>query len=87
MLGVEIIMSNGLALKSLQEKVSLTLFVVIGALAVVSYVTLHEIVAPTFDRLEYEEARTNLVRAERAIQNDLDNLNAITGDWGLWDDA
>jgi sensor domain CHASE-containing protein len=87
MFGVEIIMSNGLTLKSLQEKVSLTLFVVIGALAVVSYVTLHEIVAPTFDRLEYEEARTNLVRAERAIQNDLDNLNAITGDWGLWDDA
>ena len=54
MFGVENIMSNGLALKSLQEKVSLTLFVVMGALAVVSYVTLHEIVAPTFDRLEYE---------------------------------
>ena len=64
MFGAENIMSNGLALRSLQEKVSLTLFVVMGALAILSYVTLQEIVAPAFDQLEYEEARTNLVRAE-----------------------
>lgn len=58
-----------------------------AALAIFSFVTLQNIVAPAFDRLETEEARTNLVRAQRAIQNDLENLSAIAGDWGLWDDA
>ena len=80
-------MSKGEFGESLQEKVSITLFVVMGSLALLSYVTLHQVVAPTFDQLEIEQAETNLVRAERAIQNDLRNLNAITGDWGLWDDA
>jgi len=80
-------MSKTAESQSLQEKVSLTLLVVMGAMALLSYVTLQEIVAPTFDQLELDEARTDLIRAERAIQNDLDNLIAITGDWGLWDDA
>ena len=80
-------MSNGVAGKSLQEKVSLTLLGVMAVLALLIYVTLNRVVAPTFDRLELDEAETNLIRAERAIQNDLQNLSAITGDWGLWDDA
>jgi len=80
-------MSKALQLQSLQEKVSLTLFAVVATLALLSYVTLQEVVAPTFDQLELDGARTNLIRAERAIQNDLDNLSAITGDWGAWDDA
>lgn len=80
-------MSNGVARESLQEKVSVTLFVVMGAFGLLSYVTLQQVVAPAFDQLELNEARTNLVRAERAIQNDLDNLTAITGDWAVWDDA
>jgi len=80
-------MSNGVARQSLQEKVSLTLFVVMGVLAMLSYLTLQKVVAPTFGQLELAEARTNLTRAERAIQNDLDTLTAITRDWALWDDA
>ncbi len=80
-------MSKALELQSLQEKVSLTLLAVIAALALLIYVTLEAVVAPTFDQLELDEARTDLVRAERAIQNDLDNLVAITGDWSIWDDA
>lgn len=80
-------MSNRVTRKSLQEKVSLTLFSVMAVLALLSYTTLYRVVAPAFDRLEIDEASTNLVRAERAIQNDLQNLSAITGDWALWDDA
>ena len=72
---------------TLQQKVSLTLVAVMAALAVLSYVTLHAVVAPAFDQLELDEARTNLIRADRAIQSDLDNLTAIAGDWGQWDDA
>jgi sensor domain CHASE-containing protein len=44
-------------------------------------------VAPAFDELELKEAETNLNRAEKAIANDLENLSATTGDWGVWDDA
>lgn len=80
-------MSNDVVAQSVQEKVSLTLFVVMGALALLSYLTLQKVVAPAFDELELGQARTNLVRARRAIQNDLQHLSAITGDWALWDDA
>ena len=80
-------MSNGVTRKSLQEKVSLTLVGIMAVLALLIYTTLHRVVAPAFDQLELDNARTNLIRAERAIQNDLQNLSAITGDWGSWDDA
>jgi sensor domain CHASE-containing protein len=81
------IMSNGVARRSLQQKVSITLFTVMVALSLLSFIVLNEVVAPAFDELERKEAETNLVRAVKAIANDLDNLSAITGDWGLWDDA
>ncbi|MDH4071846.1 MAG: ATP-binding protein [Gammaproteobacteria bacterium] len=80
-------MSSTFAVRSLQQKVSVTLFIVMAALALLSYLTLQSVVAPAFDQLELDQATTNLVRAERAILNDLDNLNAIVGDWALWDDA
>ena len=80
-------MSNGVAQRSLQEKVSITLLGVMGVLAVLSFIVLKEVVAPAFDELELNEAKTNLNRAEKAIANDLENLSAITGDWALWDDA
>jgi sensor domain CHASE-containing protein len=66
---------------------TITLLVVVAVLAALSFVTLQKVVVPAFDKLELDDARTDLVRAQRAIQNDLDNLSAITGDWGLWDDA
>jgi sensor domain CHASE-containing protein len=58
-----------------------------GALAVLSFVVLNEVVSPAFDELELSEAQTNLNRAGKAMANDLENLSAITGDWALWDDA
>jgi len=80
-------MSNGVAQRSLQQKVSIVLLAVMGALAVLSFIVLKEVVSPAFDELELSEAQTNLNRAGKAIANDLENLSAITGDWGLWDDA
>ena len=80
-------MSNGVPKRSLQEKVSITRFAVMGALSVLSIIELKEVVAPAFDELELVEAEANLNRAEKAIANDLENLSAIAGDWGAWDDA
>lgn len=80
-------MSKGAARRSLQEKVSIALLAVMAVLAFLSFLVLEEMVAPAFDELELDQARTNLVRAEKAIANDLENLSAIAGDWALWDDA
>ncbi len=80
-------MSSGLARRSLQQKVSITLLVVMVALALLSFMVLKEVVAPAFDELEIKEAQRNLNRAEKAIASDLENLNAINADWAVWDDA
>lgn len=72
---------------SLQQKVSLTLLAVMGSMVLLSYIVLSTTIAPAFEKLELATAEKNLVRAERAIQNDLQNLSAIVGDWAPWDDA
>ena len=80
-------MSNGFSALSLQQKVSLTLLAVMTVLAVLSYAILTSMIAPAFDRLELDTARTNLNRAANSIQTDLDNLDAMVRDWAPWDDA
>ena len=58
-----------------------------GSMALLSYLVLSTTVAPAFAKLELAAAEKNIVRAERAIQNDLQNLSAVVGDWAPWDDA
>lgn len=72
---------------SLQQKVSVTLLAVMAALVVLSYLVLQATVTPAFDRMELAAADTNLVRAKRAIESDLDNLSSTVSDWAFWDDA
>jgi len=72
---------------SLQQKVSLTLLAVMGSMVLLSYLVLSTTVAPAFEELELATAETNIVRVERAIQNDLENLSAVVGDWAPWNDA
>ena len=79
-------MSNRYASLPLQRKVALTLLLTISAFAVISYLILLKVVAPAFENLELEAARSDLVRAEQAIQTDVSNLEAITADWAQWDD-
>lgn len=80
------IMSKGFAGLPLQRKVATTLVLVFAAFTVLSYVILEGVIAPAFDELDLEAARTNLIRAERAIQADLENLAAVNADWAPWDD-
>ena len=80
-------MRGKLASLSLQQKVSVTLLVVMAVLVLLSYLVLSTTVAPAFANLEQATAEKNIVRAKRAIQNDLQNLSAIVGDWAPWDDA
>ena len=50
-------MENGAAQRSIQEKVSITLFGVMGALAVLSFIVLSAVVTPAFDELEHHPQR------------------------------
>jgi len=79
-------MSNGFAQLPLQRKVSITLLLTITAFALISYAILSGVITPAFENLELSAAKTDLVRAEHAINNDLENLSAITADWAPWDD-
>jgi len=79
-------MSNRPTELPLQTKVSLTLAVLIGVFIVASWVILGQVIKPAFDDLEMSAARSDLKRAEMALQTDLENLRAITADWAPWDD-
>jgi len=79
-------MSNEFSQLPLQRKVSMTLLLTITAFALISYAILSGVITPTFENLELSAARTDLVRAERAIVADLENLSAVTADWAPWDD-
>ena len=70
----------------LQSRVSLTLLVAIAAFIGLSYLILRLLVSPAFDDLEMRAAHSDLVRAEQAIQSDIENLEAIMADWAPWDD-
>ncbi len=50
------------------------------------FLILRVVITPAFEKLELKAAHADLVRADQAIQTDIDNLKAITLDWGLWDD-
>ena len=80
-------MSNGLGSLSLQKKVSASLLAVMVAFGLLSYLILNAVITPAFDDLENRAAQTDLIRAQRAIQADLDILKSSTGDWAPWDDA
>jgi sensor domain CHASE-containing protein len=79
-------MSNKFAQLPLQRKVSLTLLLTITAFALISYAILSGVITPAFENLELSAAKTDLVRAERAIDAELANLSAVTADWAPWDD-
>jgi sensor domain CHASE-containing protein len=81
------VMSNERKKQFLQKKVSFTLLAVMAVLAIASYAILNAVIAPAFDELELDAARTNMIRFDRAIDAELDNLGLLAADWGRWDDA
>ncbi len=72
---------------SLSEKVLLGIgSLVILALAEALYIS-HTMVLGSFTRLEEQEIRTDVERAQRSIQGELENLASICEDWAQWDDT
>ncbi len=79
-------MSKEFSQLPLQRKVSITLLLTITAFTLISYAILSGVITPAFENLELSAAKTDLVRAERAIDAELENLAAVTADWAPWDD-
>ncbi len=79
-------MSNAKAIRSLQQKLSVRLSLAMGVFIVGVFLILRAVITPAFEDLEQTAAHTDLIRAQQAIQNDLDNLAAVTLDWAPWDD-
>ena len=57
-----------------------------AAFVVGVFLILRAVITPAFEALELEAAHADLVRADQAIQTDIENLEAVALDWGLWDD-
>ncbi|MCP4941287.1 MAG: hypothetical protein GY924_04810, partial [Planctomycetaceae bacterium] len=79
-------MSNKQVSIPLQNKVSLTLVLLITVFVVVSYTILRAVIAPAFDELELGAARSDMHRAEAALRTDIENLETVVTDWAQWDD-
>jgi sensor domain CHASE-containing protein len=79
-------MSNTGAKRSLQSKLSLRMSLAMVLFIVGVYLILRAVITPAFEKLELSAAHQDLVRAEQAIQTDIDNLIAVTLDWTEWDD-
>ena len=79
-------MSNRQTSIPLQSKVSLALVLLTVTFVLVSYTILKSVIAPAFDDLEIDAARSDLHRAEAALWAEIENLEAVTADWAPWDD-
>ena len=80
------IMSNRRSSIPLQSKVSLTLVFLMATFVLLGYTILRSVIAPAFDELELAAAKSDLHRAEAALQTDIENLHETTDDWAPWDD-
>jgi sensor domain CHASE-containing protein len=79
-------MSNTKAKRSLQGKISLRLSAAMAIFIVGVFLILRSVITPAFEELELSAAHSDLIRAEQAIQADIENLVAISLDWAPWDD-
>lgn len=79
-------MSSRFSRLPLQKKVTMTLLLTISAFAAISYMILSVVISPAFDELELEAVRTDMVRAQQALNADIQNLVETSADWALWDD-
>jgi len=76
--------SRMLSIKGKTGLIFLVFFIIYGTL---SYGIQRATIYPSFQSLEYEEARKNLFRASEAIYNEIDRIESLCRDWATWDDT
>ncbi|MBF0101082.1 MAG: diguanylate cyclase [Desulfobacterales bacterium] len=71
---------------SIKQKVFISLIAVF-LIYLLLIVTVHSIlIYPSFQELEYQEAKKNLNRTVHAIERELHHLNTLCHDWAAWND-
>lgn len=69
---------------------STTLLILAGTFAATvaaAFAIFHAFLLPEFEKIETEQARTNVVRTVKIIEHSVDNLQSLTRDWAWWDDT
>jgi sensor domain CHASE-containing protein len=72
---------------SLYAKVVVLLCTLFAAYGAVDYAVQRQVILPSFETLEADLARTDMERARRAIERELDQLQTFSADWGNWLDT
>lgn len=72
---------------SINKKLTLSLALVVVGFCLVLLLVLQGVVMRSFETLELEEADKDVNRVAQAIDAELQHLDVLCGDWGVWDDA
>jgi sensor domain CHASE-containing protein len=72
---------------SLYAKVVLLLCTLFATYGAVDFAVQRRVILPSFEALEADLARTDMDRARRAIERELDQLQTFSADWGNWLDT
>jgi sensor domain CHASE-containing protein len=72
---------------SLRNKTLIVIGLVIGALFIVVYITVSNILLRGFDEVEQQTVGRNVSRVVEAVDNEYAALNSKVGDWAPWDDT
>ena len=72
---------------SLYAKVVVLLCTLFATYGAVDYFVQRQVILPSFETLEADLARTDMERARRAIERELDQLQTFSADWGNWLDT
>ena len=71
----------------IRTKVFVTVIVLFAILGGINFLIQRYIIYPSFLQMEYNEAGENLKRIFQAIDREIVHLDAMCGDWALWDDT
>jgi len=72
---------------SIRRKILGLLLATFVVLLVSQYLVQRLVVLPSFQALERDDAERNLDRVLRALDNEVNHLDALAHDWAAWDDT
>jgi signal transduction histidine kinase len=72
-------------MSSLQKRLSAILGLALTLSGLTSYLILKTVIAPAFNTLESNVAKTDLDRAALGVDGQVQQIKAIVGDWAPWD--
>lgn len=71
----------------LKAKLLIIVSLVFSVFAFCGHIILHMTLYPRFLELEYTEAKRDMQRCRKALENEIVHLTNFAGDWAYWDDS